>query len=150
MSAAGALTTASRWAERQADVCRRHPNVIGVWESPDARTYAVLLTDTLVPLRHETPTWLKRTRATAQAVIRELRASGLRGVRFIVLQWRGVDLVAEVLDAWACRYDADPTRREQHARFVATELADRRFLSSRWRGNVTPVTLRLDLSKPIV
>ena len=149
MSALATLGIASRWAAHHADICRRHRNVIGVWESPDGDSYALLLRDTLVPLRYESRVWLKHTRATARAIMRELRLAGLRQ-RFVVLQWRPLEAIAEVLETWFCRYDADPARREQHARFVATELADRRFLRSQYGGHPSSPTLRVDLSGPIV
>src|SRR5205085_9801438 len=74
-----------RWDERYARVCRRHRDLVGVWGSPDG-AYALLLSDTLVPLSEEHRAWLKRTRDTARAIMRELRASGLQRPMF-VLQW---------------------------------------------------------------
>ena len=118
-----------RWDERYARVCRRHRDLIGVWESPDS-AYALLLSDTLVPLSEEHRAWLKRTRDTARAIMRELRASGLQRPMF-VLQWWPYERIAEVLETWSCCYDGDPARRAQHARVVAGQLADRHFMCSR-------------------
>lgn len=149
MNAISAPTSASRWAERHAEVCRRHHNLIGVWESPDSEC-ALLLRETLVPLRYEHRAWLHHTRATAREIIRDLKAAGLVARRFVVLQWWPLDRIAEVFETWSCRYDADPVRREQHARFVATEMADRRFLFAQWMHRTSaPDRVRLDLSKPI-
>ena len=119
-----------RWDEQYARVCRRHRDLIGVWESPDG-AYALLLSDTLVPLSEEHRAWLKRTRDTARAIMRELRASGLQRPMF-VLQWWPYERIAEVLETWSCCYDGDPARRAQHARVVAGQLADRHFVCSRW------------------
>ena len=130
MSGTDATAPASRWSDRHAEICRRHRDVIAVYESADGR-YALLLADTLVPLADEHQAWLRGTRATARAVFRELRAAGL-GRRFYIMQWWTLERVAHVFRWWACRFDGDPARREQHMRVVAGQLADRRFLSSQW------------------
>lgn len=129
---AGASAPASRWSDRHAEICRRHRNVVAVYESSDGR-YALLLRDTLVPIGDEQRAWLRSTRATARAVFRELRASGLAR-RFYIMQWWSFERVAHVFDWWTCRYDADPARRAEHMRVVAGQLADRRFLSTKVVG----------------
>lgn len=134
------IAPASRWKDRHAEICRRHRNVVAVYESADGR-YALLLADTLVPLDYEHRAWLKSTRATAHAIVRDLRASRLAR-RFDVLQWWPLERVAHVFERWACRYDADPARREQHMRVVAGRLADRRFLCSQWVAHAPPVGAR--------
>lgn len=121
-----------RWDERYARVCRRHRDLIGVWESPDG-AYALLLSDTLVPLPEEHRGWLRHTRETAREIMRELRASGLLRPMF-VLQWSPFERIAEIFQTWACCYDGDPARRAQHTRVVAGQLADRHFVCSRWMG----------------
>lgn len=130
MSALEATAPASRWDARHAEICRRHRRLVAVYESSDAR-FALLLADTLVPLGDEHKAWLKSTRTTAHAVVRDLRAAGL-GRRFSILQWWPLERVAGVFETWACRYDGDPARREQHMRVVAGQLADRRFLCAQW------------------
>ena len=84
MSGAGPIAAASRWDDRDAEICRRHRNVVAVYESADGR-YALLLADTLVPLAYEHRAWLESTRPTARAVVRDLRATGLRR-RFFIMQ----------------------------------------------------------------
>ena len=63
------------WDDRFAEVCRRHPDLVAVYESPRGRL-ALLLRQTLVPLGPEHFEWLAETRATARAVI--ARSAGRR------------------------------------------------------------------------
>jgi hypothetical protein len=65
------------WEDRFIEVCRRHRDLVAVYESPRGRL-ALLLRQTLVPLAPEHFEWLAETRATARAVIADLRGVGVR------------------------------------------------------------------------
>ena len=52
------------WDDRFLEVCRRHPDVIAVYESAHGRL-GLLLRQTLVPLGVERVPWLADTRTTA-------------------------------------------------------------------------------------
>jgi hypothetical protein len=136
VSALQPLTPPSRWNDRYAAICRRYRKLVAVYESADGR-YALLLSDTLVPLAYEHRAWLKSTRATVRAVVRELRAAGLAR-HFFIMQWWPLERLAPIFDTWQCRHDADPARRQQHMRVVAGQLADRHFLCSRWVPDAEP------------
>jgi hypothetical protein len=144
VSGTDATAPASLWSDRHAEICRRHRNVVAVYESAAGR-YALLLADTLVPLGDEHRAWLRSTRTTARAIARDLRAAGL-GRHFFVLQWWPLEQLAQVFERWACRYDGDPARRAQHMRVVAGQLADRRFLCSQWVGQAAPAARRRALT----
>jgi hypothetical protein len=66
------------WEDRFTEVCRRHHDLVAVYESPRGRL-ALLLRQTLVPLGPEHFEWLAETRATARAVIADLRVAGFDG-----------------------------------------------------------------------
>jgi hypothetical protein len=120
------------WDERLAEVCRRHPDLVAVYESSRGRL-ALLLRQTLVPLSAEQVSWLAETRAVARAVSEDLRAAGFRcGV--VVLQWLPAADVARIVARWVRRFDGDATRRSQLLAVVERKLADQRFLASRGRA----------------
>jgi len=117
------------WAERYALICRRYPELIAVYESPPRRL-GLLLRETIVPLPEERGEWLYRTRRTVRAVVVSLRAAGVHD-EFLVLQWRPLREVAQILHEWACPYDAEPARRAELTRVVDRYLADSQFVRSR-------------------
>lgn len=112
------------WLERDAAICRLHPDVVAVYESRRGRL-AVLLRHTMVPLAEERAEWREATRRASVAVIRALRAAGRRGP-VIVLQWRPLAEAAHVLYGWACRYDGDPDRRVELTELVRVAVTERR------------------------
>jgi hypothetical protein len=124
------------WDERFVEVCRRHPDVIAVYESAHGRL-GLLLRQTLVPLGVERLTWLTDTRATARAFIADLRAEGFAGGT-VVLQWLPAADVARIVARWVRRWDGDPARRSAIIAGVERAVADQTFLDRRAEGAVTP------------
>src|SRR5262245_13763566 len=116
------------WEDRCIEVCCRHHNLVAVYESPRGRL-ALLLRQTLVPLAAEHFEWLAETRATARAVIADLRGVGFDGAT-VVLQWLPFGDVANIVSRWVRRWDGDQTRRTQLLAVVDSHLADQRFLDS--------------------
>ncbi len=111
------------WNGELASVCRRHPDLVAVYEAPDGGL-ALLLRQTLVPLHEERGRWFNETRRAARAAVASLRAAGvIEDVS--VLQWRPLPDVAEVLTGWLCCYLGDPARSAQLADIVGARLADR-------------------------
>jgi hypothetical protein len=117
------------WDERLAAVCRRHPDLVAVYESSRGRL-GLLLRQTLVPLSAEQVAWLAETRSVARDVVHDLRAAGFeRGT--VVLQWLPVADVARIVGRWVRRWDGDAARRSQLLAVVERLLADQRFLAAR-------------------
>jgi len=116
------------WEDRFIEVCSRHHNLVAVYESPRGRL-ALLLRQTLVPLAAEHFEWLGETRATARAVIADLRGVGFDGAT-VVLQWLPFGDVANIVSRWVRRWDGDQTRRTQLLAVVDSHLADQRFLDT--------------------
>lgn len=117
------------WDERLAAVCRRHPDLVAVYESSRGRL-GLLLRQTLVPLSAEQVAWLAETRGVARDVVQDLRAAGFqRGT--VVLQWLPVADVARIVARWVRRWDGDAARRSQLLAVVERRLADQRFLTAR-------------------
>lgn len=114
------------WEDRFTEVCRRHHDLVAVYESPRGRL-ALLLRQTLVPLGPEHFEWLAETRATARAVIADLRVAGFDGAT-VVLQWLPFGDVASIVSRWVRRWDGDQVRRMQLLAVVDSHLADQRFL----------------------
>lgn len=114
------------WEDRFTEVCRRHHDLVAVYESPRGRL-ALLLRQTLVPLGPEHFEWLAETRATARAVISDLRVAGFDGAT-VVLQWLPFGDVASIVSRWVRRWDGDQVRRTQLLAVVDGHLADQRFL----------------------
>ena len=111
------------WNGELASVCRRHHDLVAVYEAPDGGL-ALLLRQTLVPLHEERGRWFNETRRAARAAVASLRAAGvIEDVS--VLQWRPLPDVAEVLTGWLCCYLGDPARSAQLADIVGARLADR-------------------------
>src|SRR2546428_9478431 len=111
------------WNGELASVCRRHPDLVAVYEAPDGGL-ALLLRQTHVPLHEERGRWFNETRRAARAAVASLRAAGvIEDVS--VLQWRPLPDVAEVLTGWLCCYLGDPERLAQLADIVGARLADR-------------------------
>ena len=83
------------WDERLAEVCRRHPDLIAVYESSRGRL-GLLLRQTLVPLAAEQMMWVAETRTVARGLIQDLRAAGFEGGT-VVLQWLPIEDVARIV-----------------------------------------------------
>src|SRR3989442_11226783 len=81
------------WNGELASVCRRHPDLVAVYEAPDGGL-ALLLRQTLVPLHEERGRWFNETRRAARAAVASLRAAG--GIGNVTwLQWRAPPPVAQ-------------------------------------------------------
>ena len=138
------------WDERLAEVCRRHPDLVAVYESSRGRL-GLLLRQTLVPLSAEQVAWLAETREVARDVIRDLRAAGFqRGT--VVLQWLPVADVARIVARWVRCWDGDAVRRSQLLAVVERRLADQRFLAARAQRvtGSAPVTAARQEPVPVV
>lgn len=109
--------------DRLLEVCRRHPDVVAVWEGPDG-TLALLLRQTLLPIMAERGRWYHQTRRAARAVIADLRAAGVEG-EATVLQWGTLDDIAGVITGWRRRYLGDAPRLAQLRDIVAIRILDR-------------------------
>lgn len=116
------------WDERLAEVCRRHPDLIAVYESSRGRL-GLLLRQTLVPLAAEQMMWVAETRTVARALIQDLRAAGFEGGT-VVLQWLPIEDVARIVARWVRRWDGDSARRSELLAVVDRRLADQRFLAA--------------------
>src|SRR5580765_6283018 len=99
------------WEERFADVCRRHPDLVAVYESGRGRL-GLLLRQTLVPLGAERVEWMGETRTVAREVIADLRAAGFASGA-VALQWLPIEDVARIVARWVRRWDGDPARRSR-------------------------------------
>jgi hypothetical protein len=119
------------WDERFAEICRRHPDLVAVYESGRGRL-GFLLRQTLVPLDAERMEWLVETRGVARRLIGDLRATGFTGGT-VVLQWLPIHDVARIVGRWVRRWDGDPARRSRLLSVVERRLSDERFLASRTR-----------------
>jgi hypothetical protein len=117
------------WDERFAEICRRHPDLVAVYESSRGRL-GLLLRQTLVPLDAERVPWLEETRSAVRRVVTDLRASGFESGT-VVLQWVPLHDTARIVGRWARRWDGDPARRSQLLAVVERRLADERFLAER-------------------
>jgi hypothetical protein len=126
--AAGTVPPAGRAAQFEA-VCAAYPALVAVYESRHGRV-ALLLRHTVVPLEEEHAEWLGETRQVARTVIAALRGAGL-GRAFVVLQWRTLTEVAQVMRTWRCRYLGDHARHEEIATVLDRYVADWRFLRTR-------------------
>lgn len=116
------------WDERFAEVCRRHPDLVAVYESSRGRL-GLLLRQTLVPLSAEQVMWVNETRTRARAAIHDLRAAGFEGGT-LVLQWLPIEDIARIVARWVRRWDGDAARRSQLLAVVDRRLNDQRFLSA--------------------
>jgi hypothetical protein len=119
------------WDERFAETCRRHPDLVAVYESGRGRL-GLLLRQTLVPLGAERVEWMGETRAVAREVIADLRAAGFTGGA-VVLQWLPLEDVARIVARWIRRWDGDPARRSRLLGVVERRLIDQRFVAARTR-----------------
>ena len=132
------------WTERHDAVSRRYPDLVAVFESRGG-SVGLLLRQTMVPLPEERGQWLRETRRIVRSLVSELRKAGPTG-ECLVLQWRPLPLVAEILHRWTPRYDGDPARRAEITRVVDRYLEDRWFVVTRAPNNavatVTPLFRR--------
>ncbi len=134
-----ASNEAGPWTDCLVQTCRRHPELAAVFESPSGEV-ALLLHDTLVPLREESVAWLSQTRASVRPIMADLRGAGLRGA-VTVVQWRPLREAEEILTRWTCRYDGDATRRTQLADVARRYVQDEAYLTkctTRARARSTP------------
>lgn len=131
------------WEERFVEICRRHPDVVAVYESAHGRL-GLLLRQTLVPLGVERVEWLSETRATSRAFIGDLRTAGFAGGT-VVLQWLPVADVARILARWIRRWDGDPTRRASITAGVERAVAEQVFLDTRTTSVLPPTVSKRDL-----
>ncbi|MBI1734834.1 MAG: hypothetical protein HYR51_06650, partial [Candidatus Rokubacteria bacterium] len=99
------------WTADWHAVCRRHRDLVGVYEAPDG-TIALLLRHPLVTLPDEHARWLDDTVHVADAVIADLTTVGLEAEP-IVLQWFRPPETARILAEWRCRYDGDSLRHAE-------------------------------------
>jgi hypothetical protein len=99
------------WDDRFAEVCRRHEDLVAVYESGRGRL-GLLLDPTMVPLEAERADWVARTRASARRIADDLRAAGFDGAT-VILQWLPPADVARIVSCWVRRWDGDPSRRSQ-------------------------------------
>jgi hypothetical protein len=123
------MSGAGMWDDRLLEVCRRHPDVIAVYESAHGRL-GILLRHTLMPLSVERVAWMAETRAAARAFIGELRAARFAGGT-VVLQWLPVADVARIMARWVRRWDGDPARRSAITASVERAVAEQTFLRTR-------------------
>src|SRR2546428_11811354 len=86
---------ASVFAERYAQACRRHPDLVAVHESPNG-DIALVLRQTLVPLPEEHADWRRATRAAARDALDDLRGAGFEGT-VVVAPWLPGPPLARVL-----------------------------------------------------
>jgi hypothetical protein len=136
------------WEDRFIEVCRRYRDLVAVYESPRGRL-ALLLRQTLVPLGPEHFEWLAETRATARAVIADLRVAGFDGAT-VVLQWLPFGDVASIVARWVRRWDGDQVRRAQLLAVVDSHLADQRFLDRQaYRAQPAEEPAVLTLDEPV-
>jgi hypothetical protein len=134
------------WNDSLVEVCRRHPDLVAVYESRHGRL-GLLLRHTLVPLSVERVDWLAETRAVARAVITDLRAARFTGGT-LVLQWLPAADVARIMARWVRRWDGDPARRSALTAVVERSLGDQRFLRSRSTEAVVRAVMADDVSLP--
>ena len=126
------------WDDRFLEVCRRHPDIIAVYESRHGRL-GLLLRQTLVPLGAERVTWLAETRNTARAFIGDVRAAGFAGGT-VVLQWLPVTDVVRIVARWVRRWDGDPGRRATIIASVERAVADQTYMDERAEPQITAAT----------
>jgi hypothetical protein len=110
------------WSTACEAVCRKHPELVAVYESPRGKL-ALLLEHTFMPSTAERARWFAETRRAARAIAADLKTAGTpEGIT--LLQWRPLPQVARVIRGWRRRYDGDPTRRLALTRLVASALLD--------------------------
>jgi hypothetical protein len=103
------------WDEACTAVCRRHDDIVAVFESSRGRL-ALLLRQPLVPAPDERAVWLTATQRSARVVTAGLRAVGRRD-EITILQWQPLRQVARITADWDCSYEGDAIC---HARLVAS------------------------------
>jgi hypothetical protein len=117
------------WDDRFAAVCRRHPDLVAVYESAGGRL-GLLLRQTLVPIDPEHFEWLAQTRRAAKQVVADLRAAGFGGGT-VVLQWLPFEDVTRIVTRWVRQYDGDRIRRAQLLAVLERRVADERYVTAR-------------------
>ena len=130
------------WDEACTEVCRRHDDVVAVFESPVGRL-ALLLRQPLVPTPDERADWLTATQRSARAVMASLRAVG-RCDEITVLQWQSLRQVAHIMADWDCSYEGDEIRHAQLVASICAWLTDGGPITppvaglGRWYRQMTP------------
>src|SRR5258708_37328665 len=100
---------ASVFAERYAQACRRHPDLVAVHESPNG-DIALVLRHTLVPLPEEHAEWRRAPRGAARDVVDDLRGAGFEGGG-VVAQWPPAARLARRFGPWCRRRGGGPAPR---------------------------------------
>ena len=130
------------WDEACTAVCRRHDDVVAVFESPLSRL-ALLLRQPLVPTPEERADWLTATQRSARVVTASLRAVG-RCDEITILQWQPLRRVAHIMADWDCCYEGDEIRHAQLVAGICTWLTDGGPITppvaglGRWYRQMTP------------
>jgi hypothetical protein len=130
------------WDEACTAVCRRHDDVVAVFESPLGRL-ALLLRQPLVPAPDERADWLTATQRSARVVTASLRAVGRRD-EITILQWQPLRQVAHIMADWDCSYEGDEIRHAQLVASICAWLTDGGPITppvaglGRWYRQMTP------------
>ena len=136
------------WDEVCTAVCRRHDDVVAVFESPLGRL-ALLLRQPLVPAPDERADWLTATQRSARAVTASLRAVGRRDA-ITVLQWQPLRQVVHIMADWDCSYEGDEIRHAQIVASICAWLTDGGPITppvaglGRWYKQMTPSWMSLE------
>jgi hypothetical protein len=117
------------WNEDYLDVCRRHRDLVAVYESRHG-SLAVLFRQNLVPIADERIRWVSEIRSAASEVTRDFRAIAFSG-EVVVLQWQPLRQVARILGTWLCRYSGDDDRHAELIDAAKSWCADADGLAAR-------------------
>jgi hypothetical protein len=99
------------WNEDYRSVCRRHPDLVAVYDSRHG-SLALLLRQNLVPVARERARWVTEVRHAAAEITRELRGAGFDG-EVVVLQWQPLRQVGRIFETWTCSYNGDTDRHAE-------------------------------------
>jgi hypothetical protein len=130
------------WDEACTAVCRRHADVVAVFESPLGRL-ALLLRQPLVPAPDERADWLTATQRSARDVTASLRTVG-RSDEIVILQWQPLRRVVRIMADWDCSYEGDEIRHAQLVASICAWLTDGGPITppvaglGRWYRQMTP------------
>src|SRR5439155_13083428 len=98
----------SVFAERYAQACRRHPDLVAVHESPNG-DIALVLRHTFVPLPEEHAEWRPATRRAARDAPDDLPRARFEGSGGVP-QWVPVPRLGGICGSWPRRWGGDPPR----------------------------------------
>jgi hypothetical protein len=158
MRSAAVRAVADRWTELHDAISAGHSALVAVHESPRGQL-ALLLRHGLVPANGQRQAWRRQTRYAARAIVRDLRAAGVRR-RMLIVQWLPPSRARRVLDGWRLLWQGDPLLASQLRAAARRRAADARFLASRavqhrrgrharrksieqWYGDLAPLWLGL-------